>query len=161
LIAPLRGRLRLATVCQALVSLLELAPYLILVDIARRMLDGAEPADLRGPVTLALVLLGAASTLTAVLVTWLPVVDARFAPTIKQRIVDKLSQLPLGWFDDTNSGSARQPVVDAVGALHHLVSHARIDLVAAIVKPAAVLLYLFTVDISIALVLLLSILVHS
>jgi len=161
LLAPLRGTLRVAGACQALLSLLQVAPFVILVDVARRMLDGAEPDDLRTPVFVALSLLGAATVLTAALVTWLHVVDARFARYVRRRLVDKLTRLPLGWFDDTNAGSVRQLVVDDTAGLHYLVTHARLDLVAAIVKPLAVLVYLFVVDARLALVLLVPILIHA
>lgn len=161
LLAPLRGTFRVAAVVQALLTVLELVPFLLLVEVARRLLRGQEPAQLRGLAWTALTILGVATLLTSVLVTVLHVVDARFAGTVRRRLVDKLRRLPLGWFTDRNSGSVRGLVVDDTASLHYLITHAVLDLVAALVAPAVVLVYLFVVDARLALVLLVPLIAYG
>ncbi len=161
LLAPLKGTFRLAATCQAAVSVLGLVPYLLLVEVARRMLDGQQPEDLHSLATAALVILGVATTLSSALVVWLHVVDSRFTTAMKKRIVDKLGRLPLGWFTDRNSGTVRQLVVDDTAGLHYLVTHAVLDAAAAVVTPLVVLVYLFVVDARLALVLLVPLIAYG
>jgi len=161
LLAPVRGTLRFAAVCQAALSILELVPFLLLVELGRRMLDGQKPEELKSLAITALVILGIATTLTAVLVSWLHVVDARFTAALKKRIVDKLGRLPLGWFTERNSGAVRQVVVEDTAALHYLVTHAVLDAAAAVVTPLVVLIYLFVVDARLAFFLLIPLLAHA
>ena len=161
LLAPLKGVFRLAAVAQVIVALIELVPLVLLVEAARRMLNGAEPSELRPLAVTALVVLGVGTTLTATLVAVMHVVDARFALTVKQRLVAKLARLPLGWFSDRTSGTVRQLVVDDTASLHYLVTHAVLDLVAAITTPLVVLVYLFVVDARLAGLLLVPILVYG
>jgi ATP-binding cassette subfamily B protein IrtA len=161
LLAPVQGALRVAMVVQAVVTLLELAPFVLLVEAGHRMLDGQTPEQLRSLVTWALVILGIAATATAALLLWLHVVDARFSTELKRRIVAKLARLPLGWFTDASSGTVRNLVIDDTANLHYLVTHAVLDLVAAIVAPVAVLLYLFVVDARFAAILLIPLVAYG
>lgn len=92
-------------------------------------------------------MLGAALTL------WLHVTDARFARDLRSRLLSKMSRLPLGWFTARGSGSIKQLLTDDTLSLHYLVTHAIPDAVNAVVAPVAVLVYLFTVDWRVALVL--------
>jgi ATP-binding cassette subfamily B protein IrtA len=71
-----------------------------------------------------------------------------------------MSRLPLGWFTARGSGSIKQLVTDDTLSLHYLVTHAIPDAVNAVVAPVAVLIYLFTVDWRVALVLFAPVLVY-
>jgi ATP-binding cassette subfamily B protein IrtA len=161
LLEPVRGALRLAMVCQAIVTLLELAPFVLLAEAGHRMLDGDTSSQLRPLVTWALVILGIATIATAALLLWLHVVDARFSTEVKRRIVAKLARLPLGWFTEGSSAQVRALVVDDTASLHYLVTHAVLDLVAAIVAPVAVLVYLFVVDARFAAILLIPLVAYG
>ncbi|MEV6522726.1 ATP-binding cassette domain-containing protein [Longispora sp. NPDC051575] len=161
LLAPLRGRLILAGVFQAAVSLLQLAPYLLLVELCRRLLTDGTRADVAGLGLAALGLLGAGTTLAGVLVMAMHVVDARFGYQVRVDVVRKLSRLPLGWFTDRSSGKIRQAVQDDAANVHYLVTHAVLDVVAALVTPVAVLGYLFTVDARLAALLLVPLVVFG
>ncbi|MFC0529728.1 ABC transporter ATP-binding protein/permease [Phytohabitans kaempferiae] len=144
LLAPLKSRLILAGVFQAVVTLLRLAPYLVLVELCRRLL--ADDDGLAGLGVLALVLMGAGTTLAGLLVVAMHVVDARFGHQIRTAVVDKLSRLPLGWFGEHSSGRVKKAVQDDATDLHYLVTHAVLDVVAALAAPLAVLVYLATVS---------------
>ncbi|MFE5854257.1 ABC transporter ATP-binding protein/permease [Streptomyces sp. NPDC056500] len=160
LLAPIRGTLLLAGVLQTVVTLLQLAPFLLLAELARLLLDGADESRLRTVGTLALVLLGIGTALGAALTLWLHAVDARFARELRTRLLGKLAQLPLGWFSARGSAGTKKVVQDDTLSLHYLVTHAVPDAVAAVVAPVAVLVYLFTVDWRPAVVLFVPILIY-
>jgi ATP-binding cassette, subfamily B, bacterial IrtA/YbtP len=160
LLAPLRTSLIASGVLQAIVTLVQLAPFLLLVELARLLVSGAEPSRLREIGFAAVALLGVGTLLGAALTLWLHVVDARFSSDLRSRLLTKLSRLPLGWFTARGSGSIKQLVADDTLALHYLVTHAIPDAVAAVVAPLAVLVYLFVVDWRVALVLFIPVLVY-
>jgi ATP-binding cassette, subfamily B, bacterial IrtA/YbtP len=153
LLAPLRSALIASGALQAVITLLQLAPFVLLVELARQLAAGAEASRLREIGIAAIALLGVGTVLGAALTLWLHVVDARFATGLRSRLLSKLSRLPLGWFTDRGSGSIKQLVTDDTLSLHYLVTHAIPDAVAAIIAPLAVLVYLFVVDWRVALVL--------
>ena len=139
--------------CRGCITLVQLAPFVLLVELARLLLAGADEARLWTLGIAAVALLGTGTTLAAALTLWLHWIDARFARELRGRLLTKLSRLPLGWFTARGSGSIKQLVQDDTLALHYLVTHAIPDAVAAVVAPVAVLVYLFVVDWRIALVL--------
>ena len=153
LLAPLRSALIVSGVLQAVITLVQLAPFVLLVELARLLVSGAESSRLREIGFAAVALLGFGTVLGAALTLWLHVVDARFASDLRSRLLSKLSRLPLGWFTARGSGSIKQLVADDALSLHYLVTHAIPDAVAAVVAPLAVLVYLFVVDWRVALVL--------
>lgn len=160
LLAPLRSSLILSGVLQAVITLVQLAPFVLLVELARLLVSGAPAPRLWDVGIAAIALLGTGTVLGAALTLWLHVVDARFAADLRSRLLRKLSRLPLGWFTARGSGSIKQLLHDDTLSLHYLVTHAIPDAVAAIVAPVAVLAYLFAVDWRVALVLFLPVLVY-
>ncbi|CDO89891.1 iron ABC transporter permease [Mycobacterium triplex] len=153
LLAPLRSALIVSGVLQAVITLVQLAPFVLLVELARLLVSGADASRLWDVGIAAIALLGLGTLLGAALTLWLHVVDARFASELRSRLLSKMSRLPLGWFTARGSGSIKQLVTDDTLSLHYLVTHAIPDAVNAIVAPVAVLVYLFTVDWRVALVL--------
>lgn len=160
LLAPVKSQLIVAGVLQALLTLLQLAPFVVLAELAQQLLSGADQSRVWNTVTVFVVLLTTGTTLGAVLVLWLHVVDMRFSAEIRRRLLDKLARMPLGWFTDRGSGSVKKLIQDDTLSLHYLVTHAVCDAVAAVVAPIAVLIYLFAVDWGMALILFLPILVY-
>jgi ATP-binding cassette subfamily B protein IrtA len=160
LLAPLRSALIASGVLQAVITLLQLAPFVLLVELARLLVSGAEVSRLREIGFAAVALLGLGTVLGAALTLWLHVIDARFASDLRSRLLSKLSRLPLGWFTARGSGSIKQLVADDTLSLHYLVTHAIPDAVAAVIAPLAVLVYLFVVDWRVALVLFVPVLVY-
>ena len=149
----MKPTLIISGVLQALITLIELAPFVLLVELARLLLAGAGADRLWDLGIAAVALLGTGTVLTAALALWLHRVDARFARELRERLLTKLSRLPLGWFTARGSGSVKQLVSDDTLSLHYLITHAIPDAVAAVIAPVAVLVYLFVVDWRIALVL--------
>ncbi|OBA77312.1 iron ABC transporter permease [Mycobacterium sp. 1554424.7] len=160
LLAPLRSPLIVSGVLQAVITLVQLAPFVLLVELARLLVSGAGEQRLWTLGIAAVSLLGLGTVLGAALTLWLHVLDARFASDLRSRLLTKLSRLPLGWFTARGSGSIKQLVQDDTLALHYLVTHAIPDAVAAVVAPVAVLVYLFVVDWRVALVLFVPVLVY-
>lgn len=154
----MRPTLIVAGVVQSFVTLLQLAPYVLLVELARQLLTGAESAALWSLGIWAVALIGVGVFLSAMLM--LHAVDARFARDLRQRLLGKLARLPLGWFDARGSGQVKQLVQDDTLSLHYLITHAVPDAVAAVVAPVSVLVYLFVVDWRIALLLFLPVLAY-
>jgi ATP-binding cassette, subfamily B, bacterial IrtA/YbtP len=160
LLAPLRSALIVSGALQAVITLVQLAPFVLLVELARLLVSGAGEQRLWTLGIAAVSLLGLGTVLGAALTLWLHVLDARFASDLRSRLLTKLSRLPLGWFTARGSGSIKQLVQDDTLALHYLVTHAIPDAVAAVVAPVAVLVYLFAVDWRVALVLFVPVLVY-
>lgn len=160
LLAPLRSTLILSGVLQAVITLVQLAPFVLLVELARLLVTGAPASRLWDIGIAAVALLGLGALLGAALTLWLHVVDARFARDLRTRLLGKLSRLRLGWFTARGSGSIKQLLADDTLSLHYLVTHAIPDAVAAVVAPVAVLVYLFVVDWRVALVLFVPVLVY-
>lgn len=160
LIAPLKPTFIIAGIVQALVTLLQLAPFVLLVELSRLLLEGAAPERLWTLGFWAVALMAVGVLLSAALLLWLHSVDARFARDLRERLLGKLAHVPLGWFHTRGSGQVKQLVQDDTLSLHYLVTHAVPDAVVAVVAPVAVLVYLFAVDWRIALLLLLPVLVY-
>ncbi|OHU80351.1 ABC transporter ATP-binding protein/permease [Mycobacteroides chelonae] len=160
LLAPVKKQMIAGGVLQAIITMVELAPFVVLVELTRQLLAGADQSRLwhTGFIFLTLLVLGAA--LGAALTVWMHVVEIRFSADVRQRLLSKLSRVPLGWFTQRGSGSVKKLIQDDTLSLHYLITHAIPDAVAAVVGPVAVLIYLFVVDWHLALVLLIPILIY-
>lgn len=160
LLGPLRTPLIVSGLLQAVITLVQLAPFVLLVELVRSLSSGAGRDELLSLGLTAVGLLGLGTVLGAALTLWLHVIDARFARDLRTRLLTKLARLPLGWFTARSSGSVKQLVTDDTLALHYLVTHAIPDAVNAVVAPVAVLIYLFVVDWRLAAVLFIPVLVY-
>lgn len=160
LLAPLRPVFIVAGVLQAIITLLQLTPFVLLVELGRLLLADAAPAQVWTLGIWAVALMGLGVLTATGLLLWLHAVDAGFERDLRQRLLGKLARLPLGWFDARTSGQVKQLIQDDTLALHYLVTHAVPDAVAAVVAPVAVLVYLFAVDWRLALALFVPVLVY-
>jgi ATP-binding cassette, subfamily B, bacterial IrtA/YbtP len=160
LLAPVKPQLIATGVLEVLITLLQLAPFVVLVELARQLLSGSDESALRGTLLVFVALLGAGTVLSAALLLWLHVVDMRFSATVRRRLLDKLARVPLGWFTQRGSGAVKKLIQDDTLSLHYLVTHAVSDAVAAVVAPIAVLVYLFVVDWRLALILFIPIVIY-
>lgn len=160
LLAPLRTALIVSGILQALVTLVQLAPYVLLVELARLLMSDAPESRLWDVGIAAVSVLGLGAFVGAALTLWLHIVDARFASGLRSRLLSKMARLPLGWFTARGSGAIKQLVQDDTLSLHYLVTHAIPDAVNAVVAPVAVLVYLFVIDWRVALVLFAPVLVY-
>lgn len=160
LFAELKPKFVVAGVLQVLLTLLQLAPYVLLVELARHLLKGSENSTLWTLGLWAVGLLALSAVLEAALQLWLHTVDARFSRDLRGRLLSKLARLPLGWFTARTSGQIDKLVTGDTLSLHYLVTHAVTDAVAAVVAPIAVLVYLIWVDWRLGLLLLVPILAY-
>ncbi|MEJ4111847.1 ATP-binding cassette domain-containing protein [Corynebacterium kroppenstedtii] len=154
ILRPARRALIAGGVAQGLLSLIEVVPFILFAELARLFLDGASRDRFVDTAVAAVVVMGVSAVGTAVLVFAMHLYDAGFSAAVRGRLMRKLTTLPLGWFEDRRSGDVKKLVADDVQALHYLVTHAVLDLVGAIVAPVVTLIYLFTVQWRLALVLL-------
>jgi ATP-binding cassette, subfamily B, bacterial IrtA/YbtP len=160
-LAPVRASLLGASTVMAVASMLGVAPYVLIVEAARRMLSGADTATALGLVLAAVVALGLRGLGSAIALLWSHLIDARHQMRLRTLLVAKLSRVPLNWFSARSSGEIKKHLQDDVSALHYLVAHAQLEMVAAITGPLVTLVYLFWVDWRLALVLLAPLLVYA
>lgn len=158
-LAPARGALVVGGLTQALLAVVQVVPFILFAEVARLFLRGAGVGEFVAVGVAALLVMALSAAGTAVLLFGMHLYDARFAAALRQRLMDKLSTLPLGWFTNRKAADVKTLVGDDVAALHYLVTHSVFDLVAAIVTPVATLGYLFAVQWRLALVLLLPLVV--
>jgi ATP-binding cassette subfamily B protein IrtA len=149
----------IAGVAQALLSVLQIVPFILFAELARRFLAGTDRDEVVRIAVIALVIMGVSALGSALLVFGTHLFDSSFAAALRKRLTGKLSRLPLGWFQDRSATEVKKLVADDVSALHYLVTHAVPDLVAAVVTPVATLIYLFTVDWRLGLVLFIPIII--
>ena len=155
LLAPLRRPLTVAGVVQALISIAELVPFVLLAQLGADLLDGSRDTDRFWTLgRWALGLFAGAAVVSALLLLALHLMDARFGHAVRRALVDRVGRVPLGWFTDRNSATVRAEVQDDVAGIHHLTTHVVIDVVAAVVTPLAVLIYLFVAHAGLAAILL-------
>lgn len=160
LFAGVKPKLYVAGILQFFVTLIQLAPYVLLVELARELLAGSGSDTLWRLGLWALGLFGLGALLESALQLWLHTVDARFSRDLRGRLLGKLAKLPLGWFTARSSGQVDKLINGDTLSLHYLITHAVVDAVAAAVAPLAVLVYLFFVDWRMGLVLLIPILAY-
>ena len=79
--------------------------------------------------------------------------DADFRVHVRTVLIEHLGKIPLGWFNDNSSAQVKQAATDDVLNLHQSVGHAPVDVTAALLSPLIPLVYLFTVDVRFALLL--------
>lgn len=148
LLRPVRRALALAVLCQALSALVSIVPMIAVAELGRVLITpGPTDADRAWTVVLVgasallvrLVFLGAAGGISHY-------ADNDLQLHIRRRLAERLGRVPLGWYDERNSGTVKKAVQDDVSAMHHLVAHSLLDLTSAIVVPVASLIYLFVVD---------------
>lgn len=158
-LAPARAALVVGGLAQALLAVVQVVPFILFAEVARLFLRGAGVGEFVAVGVAALLVMALSAAGTAVLLFGMHLYDARFAAALRRRLMGKLSTLPLGWFTNRKAADVKTLVGDDVAALHYLVTHSVLDLVAAIVTPVATLGYLFAVQWRLALVLLLPLVV--
>lgn len=154
ILAPAKPAFIVGGIIQAILAVLQIMPFILFAEVARLFMEGGRREEFVSLGMNALIILGITTGGSSILLLFMHLLDARFAAMTRQRIMGKISSLPLGWFADRKSSDVKKLVSDDVTALHYLITHAALDLVAAIVTPLAALVYLFYVQWRLALVLL-------
>lgn len=160
ILRPARTVLIASGIAQGLLSLMEVAPLILFAELARRLLTSADRDVLvsLGVTGTIIMLSGAAGT--ALMLLLLHLYDVRFSAALRERVLRKLTRVPLGWFRRRRTAEVKKLVQDDITALHYLVTHAVPDLVAAAVTPLAIIIYLFAVDWRLGFVLLIPVIIY-
>lgn len=119
---PIRGTLFAAGMLAALGAALFLVPLAVIAHIARIALAGSSgsvwPCVQIGILSL---LLGAVLLLAG---EWLAhYADHRLTSGLRRAAVQRLAQVPLGWFTSRTSGDVKQALQDDMATLHSLTAH--------------------------------------
>ncbi|MBD0735838.1 ABC transporter ATP-binding protein [Streptomyces sp. CBMA29] len=144
---PVRPALLTAGTLQAVAAVLALVPFAAVYELAGHFLDGSG-AD-GGAWTIVGVAAGAAVAqflIGSAAVAVSHRADADLALALRRRIADRLRGVPLGWFTHGTTGTVQAALQDDLDEMHYAVAHARLDLTAAMVAPAAALIWLATVS---------------
>ena len=162
ILAPVSSTLTWASLLVVLSSVCSVVPFILIVEACRELLS--TPIDtgrvwwLVIAAVLVLVLRG---LLQVVALVWTHAVDASFQLGLRQMLAAKLTRVPLGWFTDRSSGEVKKFLQDDVEALHYLVAHARLEFVGAVTVQLVALIYLFTVDWRLTLILLVPLFLYT
>ncbi|MFI2232525.1 ABC transporter ATP-binding protein [Nocardia testacea] len=162
ILAPVNGALTVASVIVAVASVATVVPFVLIVEACRELpADRSDTDRVWALLWAAVLVLVVRGLLQAVALTWSHHVDGGFQLAVRRSLADKLTRVPLGWFSERTSGDIKKYLQDDVEALHYLVAHARLDFVGGLVVPLVTLLYLFTVDWRLTLVLLIPLLAYA
>lgn len=157
LLTPVRVPIGIAVILYVISALATIVPLIAVVELARVLLPAASGQAIDQSrvwvivwVVIGALLVRAVAQFVSLVITHLT--DANLQASLRQRIVDHLRRIPLGWFDQHASGRVKKAAQDDVSAMHHLVAHTIVDITAAIVIPVATFVYLILVDWRMALV---------
>ena len=155
LIEPVKGRIIGNVAIAALSSACEFVPYLAIARVAQLSItEGVPPSDVLAMWVLVAVAGAAAGRMLFSMATGrCHYADADFRVHVRTVLIEHLGKIPLGWFNDNSSAQVKQAATDDVLNLHQSVGHAPVDVTAALLSPLIPLVYLFTVDVRFALLL--------
>ncbi|WP_018180256.1 ABC transporter ATP-binding protein/permease [Jongsikchunia kroppenstedtii] len=144
----------LSAIIAVVLAALAVVPLVLFTELAKRFVDGEGRDELVRVGVTGIIVLVVGALLTSALMAGLHVYDQYYATALRRRVMEKFTRLPLGWFQGRRQSEVRKLAQDDIGSLHYLITHAVSDLATAIVTPLAILIYLFTVNWALALVLL-------
>ncbi|MBG6092330.1 ABC transporter ATP-binding protein [Actinomadura viridis] len=159
----MRVRLGTAIGLQAVAAAVAVVPFAAVAELARVLLAAGPPdRDRAWTVTaIAAVALVVWLLLTAAAGALAHRADVDFQLSVRRRLVDRLGRVPLGWFTDRGAAGIGKAVQHDVDAMHHLVAHSLLNLVAVVVTSLVTLVYLFWVDWRMTLILLVPIVIGA
>ncbi|MEV5413021.1 ABC transporter ATP-binding protein [Thermopolyspora sp. NPDC052614] len=152
ILGPVRRRLVIAGLLQAVASAASLTPYIMVVELARELPAPVQTGRVWTIVALAVAGLVVRSLAAGAAITVAHLADVDLQLRLRRGVVRRIGAVPLGWFTSRGSGQVKKAVQDDVHSLHHLVGHTVPDLVSAAVVPVLTLAYLVWVDWRMALV---------
>ncbi|WLP90448.1 ABC transporter ATP-binding protein [Gordonia sp. NB41Y] len=152
LMRPVAVPLTIGRLLAVVSGVLAVVPYIALVQIGGTLLAASSagtPVDgdeIRRWLRILVItfVLRLAIYFVALLVTHLA--DIRLGHLIQLRLVHRFAKVPLAWFTATNSGRVRKGMQDDIGTVHQLIAHQPVDGTAAVVMPAALMIYAFVID---------------
>ncbi|QHC70761.1 ABC transporter ATP-binding protein [Rathayibacter sp. VKM Ac-2801] len=156
LLTPVHGQLLIAVLVQVVAAVASVVPFIAVASLAIEVLENgiSRPGELWrwGWAAAGALVVRALATLVAGAITHYADNDLQLI--LRRRIAARLERAPLGWFTQRSAGAVKKGVADDVAAMHHLVSHAELELTNAIVVPVVTLIYLFSVSWGLALLVL-------
>jgi ATP-binding cassette subfamily B protein len=157
ILAPIRGRLIVASLLAAIGSMLTLVPLAGIAHITRLMLGdaGSVSSELWWVVGLSIASLFAGMALMFAGELLAHLADNRLTHHLRRAITQRLSRVPLGWFSDRASGEIKRAVQDDINTLHSLTAHFYTTSGRAGGAVLISILYLFAMDWRLALIALL------
>ena len=171
LLVPIRGRLMLTGVLAAVGTMLTLVPLGGIAHIATLALSDATgasdmaaagrvaavgmPSGIWQTVVVSVLALLAGMLLVLGAEMLAHRVDHCFTDDLRRRAVQRLSEVPLGWFTARASGEVKQAMQDDIGTLHALTGHFHTSLGRCLGTMSLSVLYLFALDWRMAIVCLL------
>ncbi|CAM3080623.1 ABC transporter ATP-binding protein [Janthinobacterium lividum] len=153
ILQPIRGRLIAAAVLAGAGSMLTLVPLAGIAQIAHIALN---PALARGDVwqiiiaSVACLFAGMALISLGELAAHLA--DNRLTHQLRLQAMQRLGQVPLGWFTSRASGEVKQAMQDDINTLHSLTAHFYTTTGRAVGAIAISIIYLFAMDWRLALI---------
>lgn len=153
ILQPIRGRLIVAAVLAGAGSMLTLVPLAGIAQIAQIALN---PALARGDVwqiiiaSVACLFAGMALISLGELAAHLA--DNRLTHQLRLQAMQRLGQVPLGWFTSRASGEVKQAMQDDINTLHSLTAHFYTTTGRAVGAIAISVVYLFAMDWRLALI---------
>lgn len=149
--APVRGSIGGIMALALVGAVSSVVPFIAIVELARTLLPAIDGAPVDAGRVWGIVIVAAIALVVSFGSAFLSglvghFADATLQSSLRRRIIHHLRRLPLGWFDQRSSGTARKLVENDVVALHQLVAHSIQDVLTAIAVPVVSLVYLFIVD---------------
>ncbi|MFJ7411451.1 ABC transporter ATP-binding protein [Streptomyces sp. NPDC098077] len=156
LLAPIRTQLVICAALSCLSAAAGIVPYIAVAEIARLMLDN--PAESHTAIWTWVGIGAAGAGIWLVLFVQSSRVghyaDAAILHDIRVRIVTHLGKLPLGWFRATGSGKVKRAMTGDLEEMHEVIAHALGQLVGAVTVMTVATVYLLSVDVRMAFVVL-------
>ena len=155
---PIKVRILLAQIFTILSALLSFVPYLALVWLGDIFLSaqatGEQINAMQVHKVVNLLVMAFLSKLffhaLSLIITHFADMKLRFI--IRQRIVERLSHVPLAWFSQTDSGKIRNAVQDDTKTVHTVVAHAPVDMLNGVLAPLVLLVFMFVINWRLALI---------
>ena len=155
---PIKVRILLAQIFTILSALLSFVPYLALVWLGDIFLSAQATGEQINAVqvhkVVNLLVMAFLSKLffhaLSLIITHFADMKLRFI--IRQRIVERLSHVPLAWFSQTDSGKIRNAVQDDTKTVHTVVAHAPVDMLNGVLAPLVLLVFMFVINWCLALI---------
>ncbi|MDN2711051.1 ABC transporter ATP-binding protein [Janthinobacterium sp. SUN118] len=149
ILTPIRGRLIVAAVLAGVGSMLTLVPLAGIAHLARMALvpaDAPSAADIWPTILASVACLFAGMALLALGELAAHLADNRITHHLRLQAMQRLGQVPLGWFTSRASGEVKQAMQDDINTLHSLTAHFYTTTGRAVGAILISLLYLFAMD---------------
>jgi ATP-binding cassette subfamily B protein len=153
ILQPIRGRLIVAALLAGTGSMLTLVPLAGIAHIAQIALDPAlAQGDLWPTIIASVACLFAGMALMSLGELAAHLADNRLTHQLRLQAMQRLGQVPLGWFTSRASGEVKQAMQDDINTLHSLTAHFYTTTGRAVGAIAISVAYLFAMDWRMALI---------